>query len=186
MLGCRGLLFIGGIVRVGGGVIGPVSVFDVSYVYSPARSSAGCAKFPLQMSHRAGLLDGSDEVFRLLLLPPSSPPAVGLTLVLVRGSVPFFQFNSCTRRSKLKRCSRRRPYVWTRRMGCPLALCLRCRQIVRVSLLWTVRCCMYRWCTFFVLPVFIQDRRWFKRAHSGTYQSAALPARASRPGEPRC
>ena len=31
---------------------------------------------------------------------------------------------------------------------------------------------------FGVFPVFIQDRRWFKRAHSGTYQSAALPARS--------
>jgi len=37
-----------------------------------------------------------------------------------------------------------------------------------------------------VFPVFIQDRWWFKRAHSGTYQSAALPARAGKPGEPRC
>ena len=31
-----------------------------------------------------------------------------------------------------------------------------------------------------VFPVFTQDRRWFKRAHSDTYQSAALPARAGK------
>jgi len=33
---------------------------------------------------------------------------------------------------------------------------------------------------------FYIDRRWFKRAHSATYQSAALPARSSKPGKPRC
>ena len=57
---------------------------------------ADCVKFPLEKSHREGLLDESDEVFGLVLLPPSSPPppVMGLTLVLVRGSVPFFSFNS--------------------------------------------------------------------------------------------
>ena len=37
----------------------------------------------------------------------------------------------------------------------------------------------------FVSGVYI-NRRCFKQAHSGTYQSASLPARAGKPGEPRC